>query len=139
MTADRLRLVLRLDGWGCVALGLVVAVGAAALAGPLGLDAPWPVAAAGALLALYGLDVLLVARRPTPGRVRALVAADLLFALGVAALAGLDPTGAAVGARGALAALAVGSALLGTAKLVGADTLRSGDAPAAAPRRAARP
>jgi hypothetical protein len=53
----------------------------------------------GALLLLYGLDNLVVARRPGRRALQALASVDVAFALGAGALALIDPTTRANGHR----------------------------------------
>ena len=127
------RPVLLLDGAGCIVLGALVLLSAGALAGPAGLPAPWPLWLLGALLVLYGLDNLLVARRPGRTGLQVLAAVDVAFALGAGALALLDPTGAVAAVRVGLLVLALVSLSMGAAKLVAtlvAETSARAPAPA---------
>lgn len=128
------RPVLLLDGGGCTLLGAAVLLGVGALTGPAGLEATWPLSLLGAVLVLYGLDNLVVARRPTRGALRVLAAIDVGFALAAATLVVADPTGAAGWVRGGLLAVALVSLSMGGAKLLATATLHPRRAPVPATR-----
>jgi hypothetical protein len=85
---------------------------------PPGSPPRWPLWLLGALLVLYGLDNLAVARRPGRRALQALAAVDVAFAVGAGALALLDPTGAVLAVRAGLVGLAVVSLTMGIAKLL---------------------
>ena len=127
------RPILVLDGVGCALLGAALLLGAGALVGPAGLTSPWPLWLSGALLVLYGLDNLVVARRPRRRALQALAAVDSVFAVGAGALALADPTGAVAAVRAGLLALALVSLAMGVAKLLATsadDASRSARVPA---------
>ena len=119
MWNERLPAVLRLDAAANALAGIGLVAGAGVLHAPLGLDAAWPVVVAGLALAVYGLENLLVARRPTTAGLRALIAVDLGFAAAVLAVAVADPTGAETWLRWSLVAVADLSAAFGVVKLLG--------------------
>jgi hypothetical protein len=121
------RPVLLLDGVGCALAGALLLLGAGALIGPAGLTSRWPLWLFGALLLLYGLDNLVVARRPGRRALQALASVDVAFALGAGALALIDPTGAVVAVRAGLLGLAVVSLGMGGAKLLAATADHTGE------------
>jgi hypothetical protein len=105
-STSTLSIVLRTDAAGCAVLGVVGLLTAVPIAGALGLAGATPVRVVAALFLLYAVELVLVARRPTPRRVGALIAADVIFGGGLLVFVLVDPTGAEAGARWAGAALA---------------------------------
>ncbi|MBW3662041.1 MAG: hypothetical protein KY469_02990 [Actinobacteria bacterium] len=116
--------LLTLDAAANVLAGAVVTAASGWLADQLGLSATWPVVVVGLGLVAYGLENLLVARRPTAGGVVALATIDLAFAVVVLTLAIADPTSAEAWSRWTLGAVADLSAVFGIAKLLGVRSLR---------------
>ncbi|MGW4770754.1 hypothetical protein ACWEO2_22270 [Nocardia sp. NPDC004278] len=83
-----LRTVLRLDGWGTGAFGVVMFAGAAALSGPLGLPTAWSIPFAVAMIG-GGLALLLIAGYPelVPGHASAVVGVNAVSAVALVVLA----------------------------------------------------
>ena len=86
---DLLRRVLRLDGWGTGAFGLLMLAAAAPLRDPLGLPTAWSIPfgvamLGGALVLLLGAGYPVISRR----HATAVVAVNAVSVLGMLALAG---------------------------------------------------
>jgi hypothetical protein len=88
LDTDFLRTVLRLDGWGTGAFGIVMLAGAAALSGPLGLPTAWSIPFGVAMVG-GGIALLLIAGYPelVPGHASAVVGVNAVSAVALVALA----------------------------------------------------
>ncbi|MBF6352015.1 MULTISPECIES: hypothetical protein [Nocardia] len=86
---DLLRRVLRLDGWGTGAFGIVMLAAAVPLRDPLGLPTSWSIPFGVAMLG-GGLVLLLIAGYPvlSPRHATAVVTVNGVSVLGMLALAG---------------------------------------------------
>lgn len=132
MNTHTLTRLLNLDAAANIVAGTVVTAASGWLVEPLGLPATWPVVVVGLGLVAYGVENLLVARRPNTGGVVTLAAIDLAFAVAVLTLAIADPTSAETWSRWTLGAVADLSAVFGIAKLLGVRSLRQEPARSAA-------
>jgi hypothetical protein len=117
MNALDLPRLLRLDGAANVLGGAGVVAAAGWLTGPLGVTSAWPLRILALLLVVYGVENLLVARRPSRLGLVSLITVDLAFAAAVVVVAVADPTSAATWLRWVLVAAAALGAAFGTAKL----------------------
>lgn len=129
---------LQLDGVANAAAGVALVAAAGWLSSPTGVAA-LPLRIVGLLLIAYGIENLLVARRPTRGRLAGLAAVDLVFAAIALAAAVLDPTGATTMVRWTVAVVADLSLVMGVVKLVGLRRFREGPATHPARRAGTRP
>ena len=118
MSTMALPRLLRLDAAANVLAGTAVTAMAGWLTGPLGIPSAWPLRIVGLVLVAYGLENLMVARRPSRSGLVSLTAVDLAFAAAVVVVALADPTSAATWLRWVLVAAAALSAAFGTAKLM---------------------
>lgn len=123
MNRRTLTTALHLDGAVNVGAGITLVAAGGWLAAPIGLTAGWPLRLAGVLLALYGIENRLVARRPTRSWLTGLGAVDICFATAAFAVAVADPTTAETWVRWAAVAVAVGSVTFGFVKLAGRAAL----------------
>ena len=115
-STSTLSTVLRTDAAGCAVLGVVGLLTAVPIADALGLAGATPIRLVAVLFLLYAVELVLVAQRPTPRRVGALIAADVVFGGALLVFVLVDPTGAEAGARWAGAALAATSLVFAALK-----------------------
>lgn len=119
MRLPTLRQTVALDALVHVVAAMLLAVLAPGLAAAAGLAASWPVWLIAGAFAVFALENWIAARRPTSGLVASVVAADVLFVVGVVGLWVADPAGVAGWLRWALLALAVPALLMAALKTHG--------------------
>lgn len=90
-SADLLRITLRVDGWACAGLGVVLLAGCTLLSDPLGLPTTWAVPFGIAMLAMAAVIALIVRKDPLPsGPAWAVVVINTLSCAGLLLLAFTD-------------------------------------------------
>ncbi|MFI9236748.1 hypothetical protein [Streptomyces sp. NPDC053079] len=90
-SADLLRTTLRIDGWACAGLGVVLLAGCKLLSDPLGLPTTWSVPFGIAMLAMAAFIALIVRKDPLPsGLAWAVVVINTLSCAGLLVLACTD-------------------------------------------------
>ena len=117
---DRSRLAvltLRVDAVANLALAAALAVGAAPLARTLGVTQVWPLLIVAGVLVVNGALCWTGAGAPRAGRLRALAAVDIVFAVAMLTLAAVDPWGGEAGVRLVLAGLGDVVGLVAVVKL----------------------
>ncbi|MGH3443390.1 MAG: hypothetical protein ACRDUY_15370 [Nitriliruptorales bacterium] len=128
MTPTTLERTLRVDAVANALAGVALVAAGGWLAAPVGLTAGWPIRLAGLALAVYAVENLMVARRPSAGGPVGLIAVDVAFAAAVLAVAIANPSGAETWVRWLLVAAADLSLAFGIAKLHGLRSRRDRDA-----------
>ncbi|MEU5049457.1 hypothetical protein [Streptomyces sp. NPDC021096] len=90
-SADLLRITLRIDGWACAGLGVVLLAGCKLLSDPLGLPTTWSVALGIVILGIAAGIAFIVRHERTPsGPAAAVIAVNSLSFVGFLALAFTD-------------------------------------------------